>query len=586
MNGISISAQNSKVTMNNQFITMSEQQLLGAFSSALGDADNESTFACGGHIPVILSPSNLSENSRNDIKSQVYDQVITTKRVTIRYGPYGQGEILRLPTNTTNDPAFLNLISTCEPATFGRGGKDVYDEQYRKAIKLDTDDFLTDFSPYETGIIDIVQQLLMPSVKRKVTETVPGELQEITPAINADAELLHAAVEGSSELDSMTLTEILTSRSPEHLSSIMKLYMTRYQQGLDEVLEQRLEGADLVLLDILAEAHSSDDEGDDSTQSAEMSLGIRAELYKLNIYSRPSGKFKAHVDTPRSETQIGSLVVCLPSEFEGGVLSVSHQANTVKFDWSASSSTNHMPCIQWAAFYSDCSHEVQEVTAGHRVTLTYDLYASRGSGSLAGKKHSMDAARLPTYQPLVDLLRSCTFMVEGGSMAIGLAHAYPYTHALLHRHLPGALKGADMMLYEVLLALNLRAELVRVMDLSEEYADMRDRDAQFHNSDASDNESCDGASGDTFYQLGFEPMKISDEMIENYDLVEKIGWDRLGPVLWIRHPRDSQLEMAYLAYGNEASMVTKYSSAAIVVSVPTLQQRLRMLANNAMGLST
>lgn len=105
-----------------------------------------------------------------------------------------------------------------------------------------------------------------------------------------------------------------------------------------------------------------------------------------------------------------------------------------------------------------------------------------------------------------------------------------------------------MMLYEVLLALNLRAELIRVMDLSEECADMRDRDAQFHDSDVSDDdEPYDGASGDTFYRLEFELVKISDEMIENYDLMEKIGWNRLGPVLWIRHPRDSQLEMAYLA---------------------------------------
>lgn len=79
LNGISISTQNSKVTMNNRFTRKSEQQLLGAFSSALGDADNESTFACGGHIPVILKPSTLSEDSRNDIESRVYDQVIMAK---------------------------------------------------------------------------------------------------------------------------------------------------------------------------------------------------------------------------------------------------------------------------------------------------------------------------------------------------------------------------------------------------------------------------------------------------------------------------------------------------------------------------
>jgi hypothetical protein len=239
--------------------------------------------------------------------------------------------------------------------------------------------------------------------------------------------------------------------------------------------------------------------------------------------------------------------VCLPSEFEGGTLSVSHQENSVGFDWSASSSTGQTPCIQWAAFYSDCCHEVQEVTAGHRVTLTYNLYASRGSGLLAGTKHSMDATRLPVYRPLVNLLKSHTFMNEGELMAIGLAYAYPYTHALLHKNMPAALKGADMMLYEALLSSNLRAEFIRVMDLSMECAEFRAM--QDHDSDDNDNEMASRPSDrDIFYRLGFEPMKTSEEMMEKHDLMKGMpGWDRLGPVKWIRHPQDSQLEIVHLA---------------------------------------
>jgi hypothetical protein len=45
--------------------------------------------------------------------------------------------------------------------------------------------------------------------------------------------------------------------------------------------------------------------------------GLVAELYKLNIYSAPSGHFKAHVDTPRGPRQWGSLVVCLPVSHNG-----------------------------------------------------------------------------------------------------------------------------------------------------------------------------------------------------------------------------------------------------------------------------
>ena len=35
------------------------------------------------------------------------------------------------------------------------------------------------------------------------------------------------------------------------------------------------------------------------------------------IYAGPSDMFKAHVDTPRSQNQFGSLVVCLPCPHEG-----------------------------------------------------------------------------------------------------------------------------------------------------------------------------------------------------------------------------------------------------------------------------
>jgi hypothetical protein len=54
-------------------------------------------------------------------------------------------------------------------------------------------------------------------------------------------------------------------------------------------------------------------------QPAVVRWGVVAELYKLNVYSGPSGMFKPHVDTPRGRTQFGSLVICLPTKFEGNI---------------------------------------------------------------------------------------------------------------------------------------------------------------------------------------------------------------------------------------------------------------------------
>ena len=143
-------------------------------------------------------------------------------------------------------------------------------------------------------------------------------------------------------------------------------------------------------------------------------------------------------------------------------------------------------------------------------------------------------------------------------MAIGLTHAYPYTHTLLHKNMPAALKGADMMLYEALLASNLRAEFIRVMDLSEVCAEIRAN--EYHRNDYEDDEddrlAFQPSENDIFYRPGFEAMEISDRMVEKHELRNGMpGWERLGPVKWIRHPQDSQLEIAHLAVSSSRWLV-------------------------------
>ncbi|KAF9351427.1 hypothetical protein BGX26_010568 [Mortierella sp. AD094] len=88
---------------------------------------------------------------------------------------------------------------------------------------------------------------------------------------------------------------------------------------------------------------------------------IYASLNKLCVYET-HGFFKEHVDTPQSNI-FASLVVCLPTAYEGGMLIVE------KNEYDLSSATS----IKWCAFYSDYKHKIEEVTKGFRVTLTYDL---------------------------------------------------------------------------------------------------------------------------------------------------------------------------------------------------------------------
>lgn len=195
------SCQGASATLPNcphpqALIAMAHEEHVYALAHGLAAEERKATFACGGKLPL--------DPTQND-------------NVIVRFGPHGTGSKLSLPCKT-EDPAFQQLIAACNPASFGLAGKDVFDETYRKATKLNTDDFCTDFCPYTLGLLNIVNQLLVPSIDEK--------------------------------------------------------------------------------------------------------RSVRAELYKLNVYSGPSGRFKAHVDTPRSEMQVGSLVVCLPSPFAGMTISI------------------------------------------------------------------------------------------------------------------------------------------------------------------------------------------------------------------------------------------------------------------------
>ncbi|KZV77942.1 hypothetical protein EXIGLDRAFT_573745, partial [Exidia glandulosa HHB12029] len=98
--------------------------------------------------------------------------------------------------------------------------------------------------------------------------------------------------------------------------------------------------------------------------------GIKAELYKLNVYG-PGSFFKAHKDTPRGDDMFGSLVLNFPIKHEGGALVLRHDGREVIHDASAAAYTDPNQ-VSWVAFYSDVEHEVLPVQSGYRITLTYN----------------------------------------------------------------------------------------------------------------------------------------------------------------------------------------------------------------------
>ncbi|KAH5641592.1 hypothetical protein HBI51_132510 [Parastagonospora nodorum] len=430
---------------------------------------SNSTFACGGTVktsPPGVSATETTHDGKDAPKPDTTEEALI-ESVTIRWDSTTSIEKLVLPLafdSKTKEPSpIAKLVAGTQPASFGLQGKDVIDESYRKASKLDTSAFSTNFCPYATGIIDVVGQTLLPKL--------PSSVQ-----------------------------------------------------------------------------------------------GIRAELYKLNIYQAPSGFFKAHVDTPRSELQFGSLVVCLPCDHEGGQLVVRHQGQATTFDWSGPGND-----IKWAAFYSDCEHEVLEVTSGYRITLTYNLYMRRGLGEIAGLSQTLDAQQLPAYKEIKDALANPDFMNEGGMLGKYCSHAYAHAIKNAESVFPSVLKGSDMVAYEVFRSLGVKVLVRPVVDHISKHLDHED--------------IADMGMPELFTHshIGKElsaPINTNTEWGEGGDVVDvyQAYPNTLMKVTWMNAPVQGtqNMQFAYLIYGNQAEADFEYSFCALLFEIPSYTERVKL----------
>ena len=66
----------------------------------------------------------------------------------------------------------------------------------------------------------------------------------------------------------------------------------------------------------------------------------------------------------------GTLVIQLPSHYNGGKLIVYHQGKKSEFDYSGLDCCSY---CYFTSFYADCQHEIKEVTKGFRLCLVYNL---------------------------------------------------------------------------------------------------------------------------------------------------------------------------------------------------------------------
>ena len=73
--------------------------------------------------------------------------------------PYWFLRFIDFASATSEDLDFL--LAACNPATLGRGNEDVYDESYRKAVKMDVSNFAVQLDPASSGLVRAIEDQLL-----------------------------------------------------------------------------------------------------------------------------------------------------------------------------------------------------------------------------------------------------------------------------------------------------------------------------------------------------------------------------------------------------------------------------------------
>ena len=152
------------------------------------------------------------------------------------------------------------------------------------------------------------------------------------------------------------------------------------------------------------------------------------------------------------------MLVELPSAHEVGALVIEYASGNVKqeFKWDISGPVTAASVPRFCAFYTDCVHRVEPVTAGLRVVAQFDIlidrenfycgegYYQRGVVDISDLESRIVSA---TNTPLLEKI--CSSLLEkvtaDTSIAIPLFHLYRQTSVLYEY-----LKGPDLALYDAL----------------------------------------------------------------------------------------------------------------------------------------
>ncbi|KAI0052018.1 hypothetical protein FA95DRAFT_1533560 [Auriscalpium vulgare] len=178
----------------------------------------------------------------------------------------------------------------------------------------------------------------------------------------------------------------------------------------------------------------------DLCTSLGVSQAVKCEFYKMLLYEEGS-HFLAHQDTEKANGMVATVVLVLPSTFQGGQVHVSHGAQHEVFDTAANSAFG-TTALAW---YTDVVHEVKPLTSGFRLALSYNII--HAGPSMPPRIPTADKA-IAALERVLSAWRQADYRGEepdGGAPPQKLAYLldHRYSHANLSFD---KLKGSDASL--------------------------------------------------------------------------------------------------------------------------------------------
>ena len=113
---------------------------------------------------------------------------------------------------------------------------------------------------------------------------------------------------------------------------------------------------------------------------------LKAHLHDMLVYERGQF-FLPHRDAEKVSGMVATMVVLVPSHFEGGASVIRHEGEEVTIDGGSKRE------LTFIAFYADCEHEVRPIERGNRVALTYALTLEGAPEHAAPDGGTTDALR-------------------------------------------------------------------------------------------------------------------------------------------------------------------------------------------------